>query len=281
MANKTGSAMKRHLLAAVALCVAELPPCPALAWGRIGHLVIAGLAMRHLSPRARHAVAQLLPEQTLVDVANWADDVRSARPETEHWHFVDIPLARSRYDAVRDCRPTPHGDCVIAATQRFQRVLADASRTQSERAEALRFLVHFVGDAHQPLHCADRDDGGGNDVEVTFFDQQVNPHLRKRWNLHAVWDAGLIERTELSPTRYIKRLQSALRSADLADLERGSVVDWVLEAHRAAAEHVYKTLPANKRLGAAYFNENLPVVDDLLAKAGVRLARLLNDTLAP
>jgi hypothetical protein len=257
-----------------------LLPGPARAWGRKGHIIIASIAAKHLSPRARHAVAQLLPDQRLIDVANWADDIRAERPDTEFWHFVDIDLADNRYDAARDCRPTPHGDCVIAATERFKRVLADSNRTQNERAEALRFLVHLIGDVHQPLHCSDHHDAGGNDVEVTFFGQQMNPHTQKHWNLHAVWDSGIIDRTGLSTESYARQLQGTLGEVDLAALESGSVVDWALEAHRAAADHAYKTLPPNKRLGMAYFRENRPVVDDLLAKAGVRLARTLNDTFA-
>jgi nuclease S1 len=243
-------------------------------------MVIASIATRHLSPRARDAVAQLVPDQTLTDVANWADDIRSERPETERWHFVNIELADRRYDAARDCRRTSHGDCVIAATERFKHVLADPRRKQSERAEALRFLVHLIGDLHQPLHCSDNHDAGGNDVEVTFFGQQMNVHTQKQWNLHAVWDSGIIDRTGLSTASYAMRLQNALGAADLAALEGGSVVDWALEAQRAAADHAYKKLPANKRLGLAYFNENWAVVDDLLAKAGVRLARTLNDAFA-
>jgi hypothetical protein len=264
-----------------ALVAVLLLPAVTRAWGREGHVIIASIATQHLSPRARQAVAQLLNGETLSDVANWADEIRGDRPETERWHFVDIPLGRRRYDATSDCRPTPHGDCVIAATERFRRVLADARRRPRERAEALRFLVHLIGDLHQPLHCADDHDHGGNDVLVSFFGQRLHPHTHQRWNLHAVWDSGMIGRPGLSATRYAGQLQDLLVAADLAALERGTVVDWALEAHQAAVDHAYKTLPANKRLGTAYFRDNLPVVDDLLAKAGVRLAGVLNSAFAP
>ena len=258
-----------------------LSPAPTLAWGWKVHVVIAKIAAKRLSPGARHAVTGLLRGQTLADIANWADDVRSTRPETGQWHFVDIPLPAASYDPARDCRPTPAGDCVIAATQRWLRVLADRRRSNASRVEALKFVVHLIGDVHQPLHCADNGDHGGNDVEVTFFAHSLNPFNQKPWNLHAVWDAGLIEHARLSVTAYTKRLAAGLASVDVRALQEGTLVDWALESHRAAVDHAYASVPASRRLGAAYFGANRPVVDDRLARAGVRLARVLNDALAP
>src|SRR5262249_13977234 len=129
-------------------------------------------------------------EISLASISSWADDVRDARPQTYNWHFVDIPLSRTTYDPALDCRESPKGDCVIAAIERARTILADKSASTTERGEALKFLVHFVGDLHQPLQTV-ADNSGENDLKVSFF---TDPTGRKRedTNLHAVWDVGLI-----------------------------------------------------------------------------------------
>jgi hypothetical protein len=123
-------------------------------------------------------VLTLLDGTHLADVSTWADDVRRDHPETSRWHYVDIPYVATNYDPARDCQATDHGDCVIAEIARAERVLGDTSKSKAGRAEALKFLVHFVGDMHQPLHSIERKDpvtghgdAGGNGVHVTFFGQ--------------------------------------------------------------------------------------------------------------
>jgi len=163
------------------------------AWGGEGHKIIAAIADKRLTPGARMQVIALLEGTPLPDVASWADDVRKERPETSRWHYVDIPYEATSYDAARDCQLTDHGDCVIAEIVRAEKMLGDTSQSEADRAEALKFLIHFLGDMHQPLHCAERKDPvtgkgdrGGNDVHLSFFGTPTN--------LHAVWDSGLIER---------------------------------------------------------------------------------------
>jgi len=147
----------------VVLVVAALAliPSDGLAWGRDGHQVIANLAQSRLSPQARKGVAALLHGATLASVSTYADNYRNNHPETARWHFVNIPLTADHYDPARDCALSPQGDCIIAAIDRFSAILADASRPDDERAEALKFLVHFVADLHQPLHATTNNDRGG------------------------------------------------------------------------------------------------------------------------
>jgi hypothetical protein len=232
------------------------------AWGTTGHQIIAELAQRKLSAAAQAQVTTLLHGATLASVASWADDVRSSRPETARWHFVDIPREESHYEARRDCAPDAQGDCVIAAIERFRRVLADRRRPESERAEALKFLVHFVADLHQPLHCIDDHDRGGNAVQVTLFGQPTN--------LHAVWDSGLIGHTGLTVAEYVARLETADVDAS------GTPILWAEEAHRAAIDHAY-AMPVDHHLDQSYYDANRPVIDVQLARGGTRLARLLNE----
>lgn len=248
-------------------------PHPLYAWGEAGHRIVAEVAERYLDDRARKEVQALLGDASLASVSDWADRIRGDRPETASWHFVGIPFKASRYDPKRDCGD---GECVIGAIERFRRTLSDRSRPAEARAEALKFLVHFIADLHQPLHTTDRRDRGGNDVRVTFFGEKIHPFAEKPWNLHAVWDGGLIDRTGLSEGAYVERLQTWLKKRLIFELQKGTVVDWALEAHRAAVDVAYR-LPKNRRLSKNYFEKSLPVIDELLAKAGVRLARVLNE----
>ncbi len=187
--------MKRF--AATLLALVLVTPGPAIGWGLEGHAVVAEFATMRLTDAANAQVAALLePGESLASVASWADDVRHKRSETAQWHFVDIPKSATQYDPARDCRPTPHGDCVVAAIERFKTVLANATAARPARAEALKFLVHFVGDIHQPLHCADNHDRGGNDITVAFFKASTN--------LHAVWDTGIITKAGVTEIDYAR-----------------------------------------------------------------------------
>lgn len=251
---------------------------PVFAWGDKGHRVVAVVAEARLEPAAREAVRSLIGSSRLRDVAMWADDIRRHRPETATWHYVDIPLDRRDYDPARDCVHPRPGDCVVAAVERFQAALADRDRPRAERAEALRFVTHFVADLHQPLHCADNRDRGGNDIPVVFFGEVLNEFSGKPWNLHAVWDAGLIERRGLSVSQYARRLSRWLARHPPGAIAEGTVADWAMESHRAAVDTSYR-LPPDKNLDHDYADAALPVVDERLAKAGARLAKLLNDAL--
>src|SRR5215468_4898710 len=182
----------RTLAAVTALLAALTFPATALAWGDRGHTIVAHLATRMLAPDTSQEVAELLAQgETLESVASWADGLRGSRtapgirPETVLWHFVDIPLGKV-YDAARDCPDTPNGSCVISAVVIFQDVLAKRrpGYYTNSRYEALKFMVHFVGDLHQPLHCVD-DNAGGNFKKIVWFDDRLE-------NLHAVWDEEIL-----------------------------------------------------------------------------------------
>jgi hypothetical protein len=253
------------------LGLAVLFATPAAAWGPLAHRVIARVAARHLSPAARHEAARLLGGASLADVSFWADEIREQRPETARWHYVDIPVRADDYRPGRDCRLTPRGDCIIAALERELAVLADHAASDARRAEALRWVVHLVGDLHQPLHCADDGDRGGNEVHVTL--------LGRPDNLHAVWDGGLLSASGFRAPDWEERVARRVAGGDPAARSAGSVVDWALETHRVAVDHAY-VIPASHRLGRRWVDVNVPIVERQLAVAAVRLARVLNRTVA-
>ena len=243
-------------------------PSSVFAWGAPAHRIIAHVAVSYLSPSARQSIATLSPTHTLADLANEADRWRETRPETSTWHYVNIPFAASAYEATRDCLAS---ECVVAAITSYETTLAATDVSSELRLEALTFLVHLIADAHQPLHCINNNDRGGNDVRVTFFGQPTN--------LHAVWDSGLLARTRLGEQAYVHRLRTWLASQDLPALQNHTIIDWVNEAHALAQHYAYHLL-GNHDLRSAYYAATLPIVDQQLAKAAVRLARVLNQTLS-
>jgi hypothetical protein len=298
--------------------ISSFAPMTALAWGDEGHKIVAKVAEHYLTDAARQRVLQLIKDdqkkdyyskecpqaQTVADfmmcVSTWPDRVRSDRPETANWHFVDIPNrppanTGSGYDAARDCQPTRDGDCVVRAIEQFQIILArredKSERDRQRRIEALKFIIHFVGDMHQPLHSADNNDRGGNDVKVFWFGKEfVNPEKKYDWNLHSVWDTGIVERINPKTDEFAERLLGMLASKDVAVLQKGTVIDWANEAHKIALASVYDEKYLSKKvkndagvskvdLGEDYYNAEKGVVDEQLAKAGVRLARVLNEAL--
>ena len=243
---------------------------PASAWGPEGHRLVARLAEARLTPAARARVAAILgPEVTLVSVANWADEVRKTRKETEPWHYINVPVSRPHLDLRRDC---PDGDCILGTIREFQRVLLDPAAGPEQRRDALMFVVHFIGDLHQPLHCADNGDAGGNKVRVVF--------LGRHMNLHRVWDSGLLDR--MAPEQDLFATLSRETTPERArQWSGGTVEDWADESFQAARRTAYGRLRGTPRLepvrlGEAYERIAAPVVQVQLEKAGVRLAAVLN-----
>ncbi len=253
-------------LLGLTLSTASVPAPASVRWGFPGHRVIAELAWQQLRPATRDRLTPLLDGATLAAVSTWADSIRSFRRETAPWHYVNIPIWAPRYEPDRYC---PDGDCVLGAIARFRPVLADTARPPAERAEALRFLVHFVGDMHQPLHVGDRGDRGGNDV-------MVRVETRDR-NLHAVWDTDVVSFLAPSEGALLLRLQARLADVPPDSLTAWRIDDvlaWAMEGHRAARESVYR-IPRDGRLDDRYFVANAGLVETALLKAAVRLAMVL------
>jgi hypothetical protein len=269
-------------------CVEE-----ALAWGQEGHSIIAEIAQQRLSQQAAQLVQRLLTGRSLASIASWADDDRETHPATAGWHFVNIPLDVESYDAARDCKPdVEKGDCIIAALGRVQQQLRCA--TGDKQIEALKFAVHLVGDIHQPLHTvAER--AGGNDINVDIFMRGLATcptcavaHMPT--SFHAAWDVNLIEKTVWNWGAYVDRLENGwlkesplakaeAPSADHTAIDERAFIAWAEAAHKLAAT-VWYLRPANDVLDDRYLRDVLPIMDQQLGLAGLRLARFLNDASA-
>ncbi len=158
---------------------------PAWAWGRLGHRVTARLAEAHLTPRAKAEIKALLAEgESLADCSTCADEHRRQVRKSAPWHYVDVPLDEPRYDP-RFSGDDPKRGFIVPKIAEFRAILKDPSKPVEERRKALRFIIHLVGDLHQPMHVGDNRDRGGNDTQIRFFDIGSN--------MHGLWDSGLIE----------------------------------------------------------------------------------------
>jgi hypothetical protein len=293
---------------------------PAFPWGCQGHRIVALIALDQLNSHARTEATQLLegpiydatlrrycPASTLpqlADLASWADDVRNQRKETAGWHFIDIPLDARKKSVTEAC---PASGCVTSAIRQQAEILRSASATKRQKAEALMFVVHFVGDLHQPLHSADNDDRGGNCVAVAFFDlkpETSGSGQSYRPNLHGVWDTDLLER--VSNGQEPAAFAASLRNEFASDMRRWirqpvDVDAWAWESHKAAVKTVYGKLPKkiavepprpvescadhdmgkrmydlHEQIDQRYQRAASPVIRRQLARAGTRLAALLN-----
>jgi hypothetical protein len=238
-------------------------------WGATGHQTIARIAQVHLNNRAATEIAKLLEEnESIVTVASWADTVRPQRKETSTWHYINIPVWVQKGDWSPYC---PAEGCVVRKVKELIAFLKSGEGDRTARAEALKYLIHFMGDMHQPLHVGDRKDRGGNDTPVVYFD--------KATNLHSVWDTPVVERLfEREP-----QLKAAVNERMSLDqrraLEAGMIDDWAWESQAVAATVAYRylTSPSPAVLGPDYQAQAEVAAWVQLRKGGVRLARVLNE----
>jgi hypothetical protein len=285
---------------------------------------VALIADKHLTPEAKQFLQKLLTDNPIdpklkrwcgnttsdlfVDASTWPDDVRNER-KNGPWHYIDIPRGEHKGDLSKFCGAE---GCVTRAIEEQRAILKDKSMDPLRRAEAIRYLIHFVGDMHQPLHAINNADNGGNCVAVKYFRHEPLPnpmHLEREDyspNLHQLWDTEILERDmEVSnPFRYADELDEKSRADSPAWEAAGIHVDnWAWESHERAESAVYDAFPEkiaiepdvklkncaeNNHMGKRMFDKHLAVgdsyqnnaakaVETALAEAGVRLAMILND----
>ncbi len=250
-------------------------PLPAGAWSRWEHQVIAEIASENLTPAARSGVERLLGKDVkLSSISTWADYIRHYRSPTRPWHYINWPLEQGKPDyQVIDSPPTN----IIAAIEYQIGILKDTSLPPEKREEALKFIVHFVGDIHQPLHCAAGFDRGGNTLPVTW--------RGKGTNFHHVWDAYLFGAEGGDIHFWAGYLQKNITPEVRTDLMRGTSYDWAVESHGIARDFCYPQLKKKQfifikkslpELSGDYARAARPIVRRRILKAGLRLAAVLN-----
>ena len=258
----------RSGLAVLSASLLLLPNPEAWAWGSEGHCIVADIAWDHLTPATRENLQPFLEGDDLASISSWADDIRPGRPETAPWHYVNIPPDAAGYDP-KNC---PNDNCVVAQINKFAQILGDPSQPFAARSEALKYLVHFVGDLSQPLH-ATAEARGGNDVPVTAFGAAQCGN--RPCNLHSVWDNELIAHTGLDQHGYVKQLEKMI-TADHLQAGSDDPVAWANESWQLAKQ---AWVQPQSDIDQAYYQRERPVVDRQLALAGLRLAQLLNKEL--
>lgn len=287
--------MRRPLLVSSVLAVAvgtllAATAGPARAWSELGHALVGELAQRHLDPEAQVEIARLLAgeaDPTLAGVASWPDRLRDLDPErfkaTSRWHYVNTPPGEQcDYVPARDC---PDGQCVIGAIAAQRAILADRSQPLEARRDALKFLVHFIGDVHQPMHANNHDDLGGNKFQVSLrTDVAPEAYARNRYvdgvmgtNLHAVWDYYILGSEGLGVQQYADRLEALPWPPMPADGPNTGAEAWAGESCRLVdARALY---PDGHKLGEAYLDHFRPLAEQRVRQAAWRLAQVLDAAL--
>lgn len=244
---------------------------PVYAWGPEGHDLIARIAEAQLTPEVHAKVEAILGSgATMASISSWPDSIRRQRPETGAWHYIDIPIDKRHGDMARDC---PKGDCVIQKIGDFEAVLRDPNAPPVQRREALMFVIHFIGDMHQPLHSSNDNDQGGNAKRVVFDGRNMN--------LHSLWDSGLLGKIGAEDALFPAWSADSARHAK--KWAKGSVADWVEQCHKVSVKIVYGKLPKidDKSkpylIDADYVKQADVVIQRQVEEAGARLARALNE----
>lgn len=253
-----------------------LMPAPALAWGKTGHRVIGAIAERLVSRHTRHAIAAILGPESIAEASTWPDFERSNpdafwQKEAGPYHYVTVPAGKT----YAEVGAPPEGDAVTALAK-FVVTVRDTTAPLAERQLALRFIIHIVGDLHQPLHAGNGTDKGGNDVKVVFH--------REPTNLHAVWDSGLIDQEQLSYSEWTTWLLRRISPEQRRDWRATDPKVWIGES-TAVRDKIYPERPAETPgkpaadkidLGFGYIYAWSATRDLRLEQGGVRLAAYLD-----
>ncbi|XHS78288.1 S1/P1 nuclease [Burkholderiaceae bacterium UC74_6] len=291
--------LRRASITLVAATVLAGPS--AIAWSHLGHWLIGDLAQPLLTPAAQQQVAVLLKgeaDPTLAGVASWADELRSSGSDlakkSAKWHYVDLDPNRCEYVPQRDCA---EGACVIAAIDEQRKILADTTQALEARRDALKFIVHFVGDVHQPLHAGSRQDAeghtdaGGNKYQIslrTAIASESRSAKRRSvgepvpTNLHAVWDFYELESAVMPAEAYSAKLQKE-GIPRFTPENLGSPADWAVESCKGINAQALYPLDSDgqwqHKLGGAYLDAKRPYAEERVRTAAGRLAAVLNEAL--
>ena len=235
-----------------------------MVWSKTGHRVIGEVAQNYLTRKTKKALNELLKGQSLAAVSNFGDEIKADRNYRKFsaWHYVNFPADKDYGDVT----PSEYGDLVMGINKCIT-IVKDPNSTKSDKVFYLKFLVHLIGDLHQPLHVGRIEDKGGNDIQLQWFGRGSN--------LHKVWDTNMIEDYGMSYTELADKLPE-ISKEEVKELQKGNIYDWVEES-QDIANKIYESVAVGEKLAYQYSYIWWDTVEIQLQRGGIRLASVLND----
>ncbi len=241
----------------------------AFAWGLTGHRVVAQIAEQHINNKTRKEISKIIGPQKLAYWANWPDFIKSddSWKHADSYHYVNIPgnLNREQFNTALEA--TSEENMYKKGLFLINELKNNESLTKEQKQHDLYFLIHILGDAHQPLHVGRPDDLGGNRIKVEWFRDKVN--------IHTVWDSKLVDYENYSYTEYSNLLDIKTKD-EVKELQKGTYADWIYESY-TIANNIYGNVKMDDKLGYRYHFDNKYIVESQLLKGGLHLATVLND----
>lgn len=250
--------MRKYLIAASLFISLTL-----ISWGYKGHRAVATIAQKHLTGNTAYAVSAYLKRESMADVSIWADEHKN--PTTGKWHFLNLPLGLNHEQFV-DFVNQQSNDNVYGAILKEEAILKDKASTPEQKNSALKYLIHLVGDAHQPMHISRKEDKGGNTIQVRFDN--------KGTNLHSLWDSKLIDHEGLSEEEITKQYDWA-SEAQIKKWQADSPMEWLWESYQISTE-LYADVKPGQTIDEAYYKKYIKTIHLRIDQAGIRLAGELN-----
>lgn len=233
-------------------------------WGQTGHRTVGKIAEQYLKGKTKRKLAELLHGQSLALVSTYADDIKSDELYDKFytWHYINMPFG-VKYE---DSEKNPEGD-LVSAIETCKKIILDKNTSKDEKIFHLKFLIHLIGDLHQPLHVGRSEDKGGNTIQVRWFYNETN--------LHAVWDSKMINHYQMTFSELANNTDK-ISKEHVKELQKGTISDWANETQQLAIK-VYNSVEVGENLRYSYMYNNFGLVRSQLQKGGIRLAKVLND----
>jgi hypothetical protein len=255
--------MKRFLIASLCVTIS----LSLISWGFKGHKAIATIAYNHLHFNVIPVVSNVLHGQSMSDVSSWADEVRNTPEykETGPWHFINLPLGLSfgEFEKAVKNDPSPN---LYSAIINCENTLRQKDAVPAKKENALKFLIHFVGDAHQPMHVSRKEDKGGNTIQVRFGDQGTN--------LHSLWDSKLIDHEAFTDADIVNKYDNATEEQE-KKWQNDNPIIWLWESYQISTK-LYSEVATNRHIDEQYYKSHINIVHQRIDQAGIRLAGVLN-----
>ena len=257
---------KRQILS---LCTLFVTAIVLISWGVTGHRTIGRIAANHLSPEASAAVRELLGNETLAEASTWADEVRN-QPDYKHtgpWHYINLPLGLTEPAFEKAVKGMAQENVYSALLQQEQ-VLGSTASSRQQKIEALKFIIHFIGDLHQPMHVSREEDKGGNTIQVNYAGVGTN--------LHALWDSKLLDHLGLDDQQLAQKVDQ-VSAAQVTAWQSDPLIKWIWESYEISSK-LYAEIDAmnGRSIDDSYYQAHIQIVQQRIEMAGVRLAGVLN-----